>query len=242
MKNYNITSEDWQNYDWDEDITTPTIKPDSVVNRARVLRIRNQSTEMKEATRKRNKTDKFRETIRKSRMGKKHSENARQNISRAKKGQTRSKESIQKQVEKMIDESAFDIGMNHLIIYEKKFKSLMVPAKYTTECGYNLGMWVAGQRKLYDKQKLLSHRVSKLNSIGFVWDVKQYQWDIAYEHLVSYNRKYKNCSVPQRYITECGYKLGMWVNNERKKQKMYKTNSKKYSNRIELLNKICFVW
>ena len=67
-----------------------------------------------------------------------------------------------------------------LLKYENKHGDTLVPKRYAADSKF--GRWVHRKRAVYDKNKLLDHRVRRLNSIGFVWtDVadadKQYQMD-----------------------------------------------------------------
>ena len=56
--------------------------------------------------------------------------------------------------------------------YAKKENHLRVPLRYQTPSGDNLGTWISSQRIKYKKGKLSVQRITKLESIGMVWDAK----------------------------------------------------------------------
>jgi len=65
-------------------------------------------------------------------------------------------------------EQRWDEHLSLLVQYEKEYGTIDVPQN----CIYHkkaLGKWVAKQRLLKRKNKLLSERISKLSKIGFVW-------------------------------------------------------------------------
>jgi hypothetical protein len=87
-----------------------------------------------------------------------------------------------------------------------------VPKKY--ECNPELGRWVVNQRFLKKgKDSLHKDRVAKLESIGFVWDKRNGDWDFRFEQLVEYKRTHGNSDVPFHY--ELNQELGRWVVNQR---------------------------
>ena len=45
-----------------------------------------------------------------------------------------------------------------------------------------LGSWVSNQRQAYKNGKLSKNRIEQLNSINFVWDVREQKWQ---EHLIA---------------------------------------------------------
>jgi hypothetical protein len=47
----------------------------------------------------------------------------------------------------------------------------LVPARWKED--KQLAHWVAAQRQMYKKEKLDEDQISKLYSIGFVWDSRQ---------------------------------------------------------------------
>jgi hypothetical protein len=78
--------------------------------------------------------------------------------------------------------------------------------------------------------------MDRLNSIGFVWDIRLVDWDIRYKQLVEYKRTHGNCSVPRKY--ELNKELGRWVSN----QVRHKCGDSLHKDRIAKLESIGFVW
>ena len=70
-------------------------------------------------------------------------------------------------------EWGFQEGMKKLKKYVKKNHHARVPDGYTDESGFNLGYWVARQRKDYKKGKLSSDRIQQLETVdGWIWDAR----------------------------------------------------------------------
>ncbi len=110
----------------------------------------------------------------------------------------------------------------------------MVPATYTTEDGYRLGVWVSFQRR--QQAELSEDRRSRLNELDFVWDVHTEQWETGYSALKQYKALKGDCRVPRTHTTEDGYRLGMWVSKQRA------TQAELSEDRRSRLNELDFVW
>eukprot|EP00542_Grammatophora_oceanica_P023053 CAMPEP_0194034284 /NCGR_PEP_ID=MMETSP0009_2-20130614/6692_1 /TAXON_ID=210454 /ORGANISM="Grammatophora oceanica, Strain CCMP 410" /LENGTH=558 /DNA_ID=CAMNT_0038675133 /DNA_START=54 /DNA_END=1730 /DNA_ORIENTATION=+ len=85
----------------------------------------------------------------------------------------------------------------------------------------------------------MASRISRLNSIGFVWDpplVGDDQWMEKYQKLRAYVKEFDSVLVPYDYSAAPG--LGNWVSQQRRSYK-WKTLSKE---QIFLLESIGFVW
>ncbi len=95
-----------------------------------------------------------------------------------------------------------------------------------------LGNWVGIQRKLYKQNKLSTERIELLNKLNFVWDIPEQQWNENYQELKKFFKQNGHSSPPTNT------QLGKWVVVQRK---VYKDN-KLSTERIELLNKLSFVW
>ena len=57
---------------------------------------------------------------------------------------------------------------------------------------------------------LSQERVDRLDKLGFVWDVHQWQWNQRYHELLQYKEKHNHTNVPMSYGG-----LGLWVFNQR---------------------------
>ena len=124
---------------------------------------------------------------------------------------------------------------------------LKVPTNYITSNGEKLGTWIHGQRSAYqnrylsqDERKntytpLTDEQVSKLESIGMVWDLLKSQWDDWYKSAEEYFTENGNLIVPRRYVTSSGDKLGAWIQAQRQAYKnITLPEDKRIANRLPL--------
>jgi hypothetical protein len=95
-----------------------------------------------------------------------------------------------------------------------------------------LGNWVAYQR-IY-KSKLSAERITKLDSIGFIWTPLQAEWEQMFDALKEYKQKYSNCNVPFRL--KDNLPLSYWVQKQRNQK--YRLSDDK----IERLDRLGFQW
>ena len=120
-----------------------------------------------------------------------------------------------------------------LVSYKKQHNSMVVPYVYIADP--KLGRWVNTQR--YKKNPISEHRVNLLDSIGFVWNAQDNQWDEMFQKLVAYKNQHNgSMSFPSR--DEADIQLGTWVCTQRHRYSI-KTIS---VHRIERLESIGFVW
>jgi len=109
-----------------------------------------------------------------------------------------------------------------------------VPRNYTKD--KSLANWVSNQRKQIKANTMTVARKAKLDSIGFVWDPIDQQWNEMYEKLEAYKRVHGDCLVPQRYAKD--ESLGLWV----KTQRRYHQANTLTAERKAKLDSIGFVW
>ena len=88
----------------------------------------------------------------------------------------------------------------------------IVPYNFVTPEGKRLGYWVNNVRS--GRAKLTSEQKEKLSLAGFCWKRirKNRKFEEWYEDFLKYNQ---NGSVPVKFITPEGNKLGKWANNIR---------------------------
>ena len=58
---------------------------------------------------------------------------------------------------------------------------------------------------------------SRLEALGMVWDRLEQAWEAGFRRLEAYKADNGDCLVPKRYETADGFKLGIWVGNQRQK-------------------------
>ena len=126
----------------------------------------------------------------------------------------------------------WDEGFKHLVSYKENFGNCLVPKTFKYQ-GYELGKWVKYKRSLMDK--LTPKQLDRLNDLGFVWDPNDYRWEEGFTQLVSYEAKFGDCLVPQRFKCN-GFSLGGWVLRQRNKKETLELKQ------LERLNKLGFVW
>lgn len=133
--------------------------------------------------------------------------------------------------------------------YKSEHGHCVVPKNYGP-----LGSWVRAQRHSMKEMKTmgsleyggvvpmgvvfqatnpyLSHeRVDRLDRLGFVWDVHEWQWNQTYHELLRYTDEHGHSNVPMSYG-----KLGLWVFNQRSDYH----RGTMMSDRVELLKTVGF--
>jgi hypothetical protein len=104
-------------------------------------------------------------------------------------------------------EADWDEGFSYLKSYKDREGHCRVPTVYK-ENGFALGRWVSLQRS--QKDDLTAERRQKLDDLGFVWNKRDYAWEVGFSHLRSYRDRVGHCRVPKDH-KEDGYPLGQWV-------------------------------
>ena len=131
-------------------------------------------------------------------------------------------------------EDQYEKGWRELLIYQKTYGDCLVKSKYIAPSGHKLGQWVNTLR--LRKEKLDLKKVTQLDSIGFVWNVLDFQWKRGFDALCTYKREYGNCGAPQSFVTNSGFHLGRWIHSQRQ----YKDALS--DERMRCLNDIGFIW
>jgi len=142
----------------------------------------------------------------------------------------------------------WDVRYDELLSYIKDFGDACVPAKFAENIP--LGTWVKNQRRCYNKFQngyalcsITKERIQLLNNIGFEWNIHSSAWNVHYEELVSYVKKFGDARVPNRFA-DIPF-LGSWVSCQRRNYKKFQNGNTSCSitkERIQLLNNIGFEW
>ena len=157
--------------------------------------------------------------------------------------------------EDMFDEPRSRSTIKPRATWEERFEELKEYKRLNGNCVVPknhgpLGSWVRAQRHLRKEQgtmgvtfegggPLSQERVDRLDKLGFVWDVHQYQWNQTYHELLAYRNEHGDCNVP----ISNGY-LGLWVLNQRAHYNSYRRGQATHmtASRLEMLEAIGFAF
>lgn len=127
----------------------------------------------------------------------------------------------------------WDKNFEKLLIFKKKYGHTFVQSRSIANS--HLGQWLSKQRKLFKDNQLAQERIDKLNSIGFVWDIKRDFWQEVFEKLVAFKEKFGHLKIPKKSIFR---PLAQWII----RQRMILKNNNLSQERIDKLNSIGFDW
>jgi len=101
----------------------------------------------------------------------------------------------------------------------------------------SIAFWAGGQRRKYKKNELSQDKIDRLNSVDFIWDLKELNWDVGVKEYQIF--KEKNNSEPSRSSKNASVKaLGRWSEVQR-----IRYNKKGLSqDKIKKLTALGFIW
>lgn len=123
--------------------------------------------------------------------------------------------------------------LEKLIEYKKVYGDCNVPDKWKEN--FSLATWVCIQRS--EKEILPPERKKILDEIGFIWDVREYNFNKNYELLKQFYEDNGHCRIPRKGNEQ----LFTWINSIRQ-VKRDKFTRKLTANQIEKLNRIGLDW
>jgi|TARA_B100000513_G_scaffold164922_1_gene81170 hypothetical protein len=138
------------------------------------------------------------------------------------------------------NESSWEKGFRRFVGYPKNADGRrLVPEMYADEDGFRLGKWLANQRQAFLKGELSQDRAIRLEIEGIEWDVSVHNWERGFSlfEAVPPDRD-GNRIVPQKHVTEEGFKLGVWQTTQRTAYR----NGELSDQRITLLEAGGMVW
>ena len=135
---------------------------------------------------------------------------------------------------------SWEIGYSYAKMYYEEFHHLLVSQDIEYK-GFKLGKWINGQRIHRNEYYINnSERIVKLDKIGMVWNAKEAAWEEGFIYAKEYNKSNGNLLVPTDYVTPDGFKLGLWIQSQRKMNKDERLYDK--DSRICRLNTIGMIW
>jgi superfamily II DNA or RNA helicase len=105
--------------------------------------------------------------------------------------------------------------------WEQRFQELVAFKAREGHCDVpqhrGLGTWLGIQRQNKTRGTLPSDRVSRLESLGVVWDPHDAAWEQRFQELVAFKAREGHCDLPARDPENP--QLGMWLSNQRQFKK-----------------------
>ena len=124
----------------------------------------------------------------------------------------------------------WQLRFKELAEFKAKYGHCNVPRNYENAI---LAEWVHTQRSNKDKMSL--ERKEKLISLGFEFNLakknNEEQWELMFEKLLDYKRKFGNCKVSSRHHDT---KLSNWVRTQRRAFKDGKLSENRYNRLVEI--------
>ena len=100
-----------------------------------------------------------------------------------------------------------------LLRFTRREGQARVPARHF-ERGYHLGRWVQAQRRNWHKLTVEQRRMLQF-VVDWTRDERQTRWNDGYKHLQAYVRRNGHAQPPRKYISDDGYRLGLWLFHQR---------------------------
>jgi len=112
-------------------------------------------------------------------------------------------------------DAGYRIGVEHLRAYTTTAGHANVPWGYVADDGFTLGRWVSNRRRDHKVGRLTTAKAAELNALGMVWGPFDAGYQTGVAHLRAYTAVQSHAKVPRSYVTDDGFKLGVWVSSRR---------------------------
>lgn len=129
-------------------------------------------------------------------------------------------------------ETKWEKGFSEARKYAQKHKTLITRSDYVSPSGYNLGVWLLKQNKMFKDGKLSEERKRKLDSLGVEW-VHKDPWLFRYGLVLRYYEEHQRMDIPRTVVVE-GIWIGQWIIAQRKMYEQGRLTKKQ----MELLDKL----
>ena len=120
---------------------------------------------------------------------------------------------------RLVDEStaSWEFWYGVLERYVDRENNVFVPKGHVEEDGLRLGQWVQVQRTWYKAGKLSAERSARLAGLpGWDWYPQDVAWEEGFTALERFGDRENHLLVPQSHVEDDGYRLGRWVNVQRR--------------------------
>ena len=111
-------------------------------------------------------------------------------------------------------EDSFEIGFAHAQMYYKANGNLLVSSGYVCDDGYTLGNWISNARNRRDG-RLSDEQITRLESIGMVWNMNEYRWEQGFSEAYKYYKEYENLNINSHYRTGRSPEVYYWIEAQR---------------------------
>jgi superfamily II DNA or RNA helicase len=112
-------------------------------------------------------------------------------------------------------EAAWSEGCDHAAAYRAEHGHLDPTLTHTTPGGFALGQWLSSQRALHRRGALPEHRRRRLEQLGITWEVHDRKWQNALAAARAFAEEHGHADIPQNHTTGTGFRLGLWLSNQR---------------------------
>ncbi len=113
------------------------------------------------------------------------------------------------------------------------------PSRFTSKEFTSLANWCTTQRRKFQKKGTLTQeKIELLNSLNFVWDPAETDWQNKFLELQKFKQEHRHSS-PSRFTSKEFTSLANWCTTQRRKFQKKGTLTQE---KIELLNSLNFVW
>ncbi len=134
---------------------------------------------------------------------------------------------------------SFNDYLNKLHSFKERFGHARVPHRWKED--KDLASWVGNQRNYLRKGWLNTERIALLDSVGFVWKVREkivhaLSFNDYLKKLLKFKKRFGHTRVSQKWQEDLD--LARWVSNQRQ----YRKRGVLTPERIALLDSVGFVW
>ena len=102
-----------------------------------------------------------------------------------------------------------------------------------TDSGFALGHWVSAQRVAYSRgamAKRFPERIGRLEALpGWMWSVAGALWEDGFAELTAFYEETGSATPGKSAVTRSGYRLGQWVQDQRKKYRRHQLSAERSS-------------